>query len=217
MKSHSERIPNKNIKTIATKPLCRWVLDTLLDVEQITKIIINTDSSEIVKLCSFDDRIVIHKRPDELVGDHVSMNKIINYDINKLEGEHFLQTHVTNPLIKPITIKKAINKYFDNMGKYDSLFSVTKLKTRLYNHQYQPINHDPKKLERTQDLKSIFEENSNIYLFSKQSFIKNKNRIGKNPYFFEIDSLEAIDIDIIQDFHLAEHILSNTKDFESQK
>ncbi len=141
------------------------------------------------------------------------MNEIIAYDLIQLEGDHFLQTHSTNPLLTSATLDRAIETYFSNLDEYDSLFSVTRLQTRMYWQDGSPVNHNRNELIRTQDLPPIFEENSNFYIFSKESFQHaGNNRIGFKPQLFEIDKLEAIDIDDLQDFELAEMLyLKNIK------
>ena len=87
------------------------------------------------------------------------------------------------------------------------MFSVTKQQTRFYDKNVVAINHDPKKLIRTQDLEPWYEENSNLYLFTKESFKETGARIGKNPVLFETSKIESIDIDDIDDFNIAEAIL----------
>ena len=63
-------------------------------------------------------------------------------------------------------------------------------------------------LIRTQDLDPIYEENSNFYIFSRESFIKsNQNRIGLKPYLFPTDKIESIDIDDLNDFKIAESLI----------
>ena len=206
MKGRSERVPNKNMKSIAGVPLYHIIVRTLLQSDFVKKIIINTVSEEIASdaLKNFE-KIEIHWRPAHIQGDFVSMNEIIVYGLSRLEGEHFLQTHSTNPLIQAETIDRAIESYFLHLDTYDSLFSVTRLQTRLYWEDCKPVNHDLTELLRTQDLPAIFEENSNFYIFSKESFYRaGNNRIGLRPQMFEVDKLEAIDIDEPQDFELAE-------------
>ena len=93
------------------------------------------------------------------------------------------------------------------MNDYDSLFSVTKWQTRLYWDADRPINHNPHELLRTQDLPPVYEENSNIYIFSKSSFRKaGEQRIGLKAQMFEINKIEAIDIDEEADFIMAERL-----------
>jgi CMP-N-acetylneuraminic acid synthetase len=206
MKGHSERVKNKNLKDFNGAPLYHLILQSLLSTKNIDIVIIDTDS-EIIKRDAIDNfnRVAIIDRPLELQGDLVSMNKIIEYDLSKLNGEHFIQTHATNPLLKPDTIDRAINTYFNFLPNYDSLFSVTRLQQRLYMENGTPINHDPKELLRTQDLPLVFEENSNFFIFSKESFKRSgNNRIGVRFKMFELNKLEAMDIDEPEDFILAE-------------
>jgi CMP-N-acetylneuraminic acid synthetase len=211
MKGHSERVPNKNMKLFAGKPLYHAVATSLLESAYIDELVINTDSEAIIEDCNKNfPEIRTINRPEEIRGDFVSMNNIIEYDLAQCGGEHFLQTHSTNPLLKTSTIDAAIEKYFDSLEKYDSLFAVTKFQTRFYTGDGSPVNHNPEELIRTQDLPPLFEENSNFYIFSKNSFRGNKNRrIGKNPGMFSMDKLEAIDIDEPADFILAEILYMN--------
>ena len=134
-----------------------------------------------------------------------------------MKENFFLQTHATNPLLKTETISRAIHSFFGKESDYDSLFSVTKLYTRLYNQNHKPINHNPYDLIRTQDLEPVYEENSNLYLFSKKSFYKNNNRIGNNPKLFIINALESVDIDEKDDFLFSEYLLKKTKSANESK
>ena len=214
MKETSERIPNKNIRSFNGKPLYHAIMKTLLKSKYIKKVVINTDSKIIANDAkyNFGDNVIIIDRPKKIQGSDVSMNIVIDYDLSQLEGEHFLQTHSTNPLLKVETLDKAIETYFENLEKYDSLFAVTKIQTRLYDKNVKPINHNSGELLRTQDLEPLYEENSNFYIFSKKSFEKaGKKRIGLRPQIFEVNKLEAIDIDDPEDFILAE-ILYKSRD-----
>ena len=206
MKGHSERVPNKNLKDFNGAPLYHAIIGKLERSSFVDKVYINTDSEEIKKNAQNNfNNIVIIDRPERIQGDHVSMNKIIEYDLSKIEGDHFLQTHCTNPLLRATTLDEAIKFYFKNLEVYDSLFAVTEWQTRLYWGNGDAINHDPEELIRTQDLTPVFEENSNFYIFSKQSFQNaNNQRIGMKPYMFEVNQLEAIDIDEPEDFIIAE-------------
>ena len=209
MKGNSDRVPNKNLKSFCGAPLYQKVLDTLLASDFIDSVIINTDSERIKEdvLANYTERVIIHDRPDDIKGDFVSMNKVIEYDIDKKDADYYIQTHSTNPLLKTTTLDEAIRKMIKRKEEYDSIFSVTRMQTRLYGCDGKPLNHDPVKLLRTQDLPPIYEENSNLYIFSKESF-KNSGgkRIGTKPLMFEIDKIEAIDIDESHDFIIAESL-----------
>jgi len=209
MKGNSERVPNKNLKDFSGRPLYHRILNTLLDSKYIDEIVINTDGDRIKEDLSqnYQGKVFINERPEEIIGDFVSMNKIIEYDINKVEADLYVQTHSTNPLLQAKTLDKAIEKMLNNKGEFDSLFSVTKVQTRLYDEKGNPSNHNPQELIRTQDLPPLFEENSSFYIFTRQSFKESGGkRIGVKAQMFEMDKVEAIDIDQIQDFIIAESI-----------
>lgn len=212
MKGNSQRVPNKNMRDFDGSPLYHAIVKSLLASKYIECVVINTDSETIAKDAKeiFGDKIIIIDRPTEIQGDFVSMNDIIAYDLIQLDGEHFLQTHSTNPLLKTETIDKAIEKYFAGFESFDSVFGVTKVQTRFYDKNAKAINHNPNELLRTQDLEPMYEENSNFYIFSKESF-KNANskRIGLKPQIFEVNKLEAIDIDEPEDFIMAELLYKN--------
>jgi N-acylneuraminate cytidylyltransferase len=125
-----------------------------------------------------------------------------------MEGEHFLQTHSTNPLLKTATIDRAVETYFDNLVKHDSLFSVTPLQTRFFWEDGRPINHDPQSLIKTQGLPFVYEENSCIYIFSRKIFEEVGNRIGRCPMMFPMDPYESVDIDEPFDFSIAEALMA---------
>ena len=214
MKAISERLPGKNLKTFNGKPLYHWVLKTLLSSEKISAVYINTDCEKITQdvMCNFKERVRIINRPQELQGNYVSMNKIIEHDISKIDSVYFLQTHSTNPLLTKKSLENAIEKYFENLdeGKSDSLFTVTKVQKRFYTSDCKPLNHDSTMLV-TQHLEPIFEENSCLYLFSSDSFFLAKNRIGRNPEMYELGPREAIDIDNPDDFIIAETLIKSTQ------
>jgi CMP-N-acetylneuraminic acid synthetase len=210
LKSHSERVPGKNFKLLGGKPLYLWIITTLLQIPEINEIVIDTDSddSDLWKLAEHP-RIVIKKRAPNLVGDFVSMNEIILDYLATASENDFLMTHVTNPFLSQGTIIKAIQDYYEQKEKgFDSLFSVSIIQGRLFNQQAKPINHDPSKLLRTQDLETIFLENSCLYLFDKATFLKNNARIGSKPYLLAIPALDAIDIDTREEWDLAQKIAS---------
>jgi CMP-N-acetylneuraminic acid synthetase len=206
MKGHSERVPNKNMRQFNGRPLYHSVAEVLQSSCLISSIIINTDSHIIAEdATKHFSKVRIVERPIGLQGDFVPMNDIIAHDLSVTEGDHFLQTHSTNPLLTVNTLDRAIEEYFNTLEINDSLFSVTRLQARLYWQSGEPINHNPRELLRTQDLPPVLEENSNFYLFSRSSFTAAGNkRIGLKPRMFEMNKLEAVDIDEEEDFMLAE-------------
>jgi len=205
MRHSSERVPGKNFRAFAGQPLYRRIISTLLACPEISEVMIDTDSDWIL-----DDAknvfpfVTLYRRPAHLRDGMISMNDVLLNSVEQINADYYLQTHSTNPLLSEKSIRAAIQAFANEMPSHDSLFSVTRLQTRLWDSATNPINHDPHELIRTQDLESVFEENSCLYLFSKSSLKKNGNRIGARPMMFEIDQMEAQDIDEEQDFLLAE-------------
>ena len=115
-------------------------------------------------------------------------------------------THTTNPLLGKKSIEVAISKFKAALKskKADSLFSVNKVQERFYDAHLKALNHDPDKLLRTQDLEPWYKENSNLYLFTKESFNATKARIGKNPMMLETSPFESTEIDTPDDWDFAE-------------
>ncbi len=206
MKAHSERVSGKNFRELAGKPLFRWVLDTLLSVEEIDLVVINTDARKILedKGLQAGSRVLVRDRKEELLGDFTSMNLILEDDINAEPADLYLMTHTTNPLLSAATIRHALDRLVTDEGGSDSLFTVNRFQTRFYRADLSPVNHDPDNLIRTQDLEPWFEENSCLYIFSRESFRKTRARIGEKPMMFEMSRNESIDIDEQEDWDMAE-------------
>jgi CMP-N-acetylneuraminic acid synthetase len=133
------------------------------------------------------------------------MNLILEDDINAVKSEKYIMTHTTNPLLTSDTINKALKLYGNS--DIDSLFTVNKVQTRFYREDGSPVNHNPDELIRTQDLEAWFEENSCLYVFTKESFSKTGARIGGKPMMFETPPLESVDIDEPEDWFMAEALL----------
>ena len=210
MKAHSARVKGKNFRPFAGKPLFRWILDALLAIPEIEPVVINTDARNILADNGLvdTDRILIRDRKPEICGDFVSMNKVLADDLANVPSGLYLMTHTTNPLLSSLTITRALLAFEKARatGQADSLFTVNKFQTRFYRTDGSAVNHDPNNLIRTQDLEPWFEENSNLYLFSRDSFAATNARIGKRPVMFETPRSESADIDDQEGWDIAEMI-----------
>jgi CMP-N-acetylneuraminic acid synthetase len=208
MKANSERVKQKNFRDFHGKPLFRWILDTLLSLEEISAVVINTDARSVLgeKGLTESGRVVIRDRKPEICGDLVSMNLVLADDVANVPADVYLMTHTTNPLLGRETIREALAIFMESKqnGIADSLFTVNKFQTRFYREDCTPINHDPDNLVRTQELEPWFEENSNLYLFTRESFLSTNARIGKKPLMFETPRLQSVDIDDQTDWDIAE-------------
>jgi CMP-N-acetylneuraminic acid synthetase len=207
MRHHSERVPGKNYRAFAGKPLYRYIIESLLKCTQISEIMIDTDSPVVIEDANKNfPSVKLYERPQNLRDGNIPMNDILLNDVKQISADYYLQTHSTNPLLQSKTIKSAIKQFLESQPKHDSLFSVTRIQSRLWDKDAKAINHDPDVLLRTQDLPPIYEENSCLYIFKKETLEIRKNRIGQKPLMFEIDRIEAWDIDEEIQFQIAESI-----------
>ena len=210
MRHHSQRVPGKNYRMLAGKPLFHHIISTLLECPEIDVVVVDTDSPEVLDgLRKHFPQVVALERPEHLRADTIPMNEILMYDTSQVQADLYLQTHSTNPLLRSSTIRQAIRELRSQYPAFDSLFSVTRLQTRLWDQLSRPVNHNPAILLQTQDLPPIYEENSCIYLFTRDTLLGRRNRLGERPLMFAMDSAEAWDIDEELDFLVADVLLSH--------
>lgn len=213
MRHHSQRVPGKNFRLLAGKPLYQHIIETLLAVPEISQIVVDTDSEPVMDGLRRDfPQVCILPRPEHLCADTIPMNEILIYDTSQTEADFYIQTHSTNPLQRTETIRRAIQNFLADYPAHDSLFSVTRLQTRLYDQHGRALNHDPALLLQTQELPPVYEENSCIYIFTRQNLVARRNRLGLRPLMFEMDAAEAWDIDEELDFAICDFLLSQKTD-----
>jgi CMP-N-acetylneuraminic acid synthetase len=205
MRHESERVLGKNYRPFGGRPLFHHIIESLLASPRISETVIDTDSD----LIRDDARrsfpsVAVLDRPPELRGGMVSMNDVLLHDVRRIDSDLYLQTHSTNPLLREASVTRAIDEFLGADHKPDSMFGVTRLQSRLWDANGAPVNHDPRRLVRTQDLPPIFEENSCLYLFSRESLEEHGSRIGSRPMMFELPRDEAWDIDDEADFRTVE-------------
>ena len=218
IKHNSTRVPGKNFRDMNGKPLYQYIINTLLQVEQINQIIIDTDSNILFENIhkvypkEFNSKkIILYERPIHLRPGDTSTNKLLLNVINdlKLDSDYYFQTHVTNPLLKVETIKLAIEKFLSNKDNYECLFSVKTHHTRFYNKDGKDMNHNRFHLIPTQDLDPIYEENSCMYIFTKEILEKYNARIGEKALLFPMSDIESQDIDWEEDFIITEILMKS--------
>ncbi len=212
MRNESERVPGKNYRELGGRPLYHHIVETLLACRRIGHVVIDTDSDRIrADARDVFPAVEVIDRPPHLRDGKISMNDVLMHDVTRITADLYVQTHATNPLLRPGTVAKAVDALVDGTES-DSLFGVTRLQTRLWSAEGKPMNHDRRVLVRTQDLSPVFEENSCLYLFTRESLEQHRNRIGERPILFEIPREEAWDIDEEVDFEIAQSLYAMRAD-----
>jgi CMP-N-acetylneuraminic acid synthetase len=213
MRHESERVPGKNYRPLGGVPLYHHIVRTLQACPLVSEVVIDTDSS----LIEHDARrafreIRVIRRPDHLLGGEVPMNDVLLHDVECVSADFYLQTHSTNPLLRADTVTRGLRALVSAGAAHDSMFSVTRLQTRLWSAAGEALNHDPRQLLRTQDLPPIYEENSCLYVFTEDGLRRLGSRIGERPLLYEVPAEEAWDIDEEIDFRVAECLYAGRGD-----
>ena len=202
IREQSQRLPRKNFRDFNEKPLYHWILSTLESVDEINRIVMNTNSEELLSGGLDDYDVEISERPEEFYGDSTTRN-IIQYEVDRIDTDVYLQTFCTNPLLEATTITTAISKFL--RSDCDSLFTVSEHQARMYTEDLVPVNHDPYDRVPTQELSPVLEDNSNIYLFTEEVMERMNDRMGEEFMTHSIGKIESIDIDTQSDFDMAEY------------
>ncbi len=199
---NSKRVTKKNLRLLGNKPLMSYVLETLTQVQSIDDVYAYCSNREIQQYCPAGVQFL--QRPAELDGDEVLGEQIYSEFLKTIDADIYVLAHTTSPFIKVSTIQHALNKVIKD--GYDSAFSAEKIQTFAW-FEGKPLNYQLKHIPRTQTIEPVFIETSAFYIFRKEVWTEQHQRIGNNPYISVIDKIEGVDIDWPEDFNFAEHIL----------
>ena len=205
IKQNSERVPGKNFRFIAGKPLYLYLLDNLKYCN-FDDIYVDSDSDEIREYCSSNGYNFLQRKP-ELALNTANGNDLLNYHRQLIDSDLYFQLFVTSPLLKVETINKCIELLSTNNDK-DSIMTVKSFFS-WYWYDGKPINYDPCVLPRSQDAKPVVMETTGLYGIKKQSLDIRKARIGFDPIFHEVSDFESIDLDNETDFEYLNYYVQN--------
>ena len=202
MKLNNRRLPQKNTKSFTNgKPLCTYILDTLLQVNGIDGVYVYCSDPEIQKYLPAGVKYL--KRSETLDLDTTKMNEVLQCFAKDVDADLYLMTHTTAPFIRKESIEEGLNAVIN--GNYDSAFAAKKLQDFLWKNG-RPFNSELSNIPRTQDLEPLYEETSGFYIYKKDMICEEGRRIGNKPYIVEVGEIEAVDIDEAEDFLIADAI-----------
>jgi CMP-N-acetylneuraminic acid synthetase len=209
----SERVINKNTRDFnnISGGLLFLKISELLKAELIDEIILSTNDSLSIEIASRfnSSKIIIDERPEELAQSNTSLLDLVAYVPTVCKYPNILWTHVTSPFIEASDYDKMIETYFNQLQLgYDSLMTVKAIKNFVWDETLKDIVNrvNDEKWPRTQDLEVLFEIDSAAFINSKEIYLSDKNRIGQNPYLYELSGIKGFDIDWQDDFNLAEKL-----------
>lgn len=209
----SERVKNKNIKSISNYKygLIEIKLNQLLKSKYVNNIYLSTNDDEIINYANTlnSERIIIHKRKEDLSSSNTSTDHIVPHVLELIGEGEIMWTHVTSPFISTDLYNKIILSYFNNKKKgYDSLMTTSLIYGYLWDKEGAiNYNRNIEKWPRTQTLSPVHEINSAVFLSNSSNYQNYNDRIGVKPFLYPVDKIEGFDIDWEDDFKIAECLI----------
>ena len=181
IKLNNERLPGKNLLLLNKRPLCDYLFKTVSEIEEIDeKYVFCSDEKIKPYIKPYKDKgLRFLKRDPYLDGFQVKGLELIEYFIKEIDADIYVLSHVTQPFTKADSIREGLRKVIS--GKYDSAFSAITIQDYLW-VDGKPFNYDRKDIVRTQDLSPVYMETGAFFIFKKEVFVNEGQRIGKNPY-----------------------------------
>lgn len=205
MKLNNRRLPQKNTKFFTNgKPLCYYILSTLLTVNEIDEVYVYCSNPDIKEF--IPDGVKYLKRSENLDQDTTSMTEVLTCFTQEVPADIYVMTHTTAPFMTRESIEKGLDAV--KSGEYDSSFAAKKLQDFLWKDG-KPFNYELDNIPRTQDLSAIYEETSGFYIYRSEVMSKLHRRIGDKPYIVEVGEIESVDIDEPEDFMVADAIYNH--------
>lgn len=210
-RGHSKRLPNKNITLLAGLPLLVHSINYAKQHDFIDTIYVSTDNNDIKNIALQHGALVID-RPQELSGDlepTVTALKHVLESIND-DIENVVLLQPTNPLRPKHLLIEAFQLYKDKAC--ESLFTVSRNHQKfgtIKNDKFQPFNYEIG--QRSQDLEPLYFENGLLYITKSKLILNNEIITAKAFPLIVEHPFASIDIDIQEDFDLAEFMLKKYK------
>jgi len=205
MKLNNRRLPQKNTKSFTNgKPLCWYILSTLLKVKGIDEVYVYCSNPDIKDF--IPEGVKFLRRSENLDKDTTKMNEVLRCFSNDVDADIYIMTHTTAPFIGAESIMKGLEAVEE--GRYDSAFAAKKVQDFLWKDG-KPFNYMLDNIPRTQDLPVLYEETSGFYIYRRDVIRKYNRRIGDKPYIVEVGEIESVDIDELEDFIIADAIYNH--------
>ncbi len=201
---NSKRVVGKNLKLLGGKPMMCYLLETLVQVEQIDEVYVYCSSDEVLPYLPAGVKLL--KRSTALDSDTALGEEIYDAFVRDVEADVYMLAHTTSPFIKPETIAAAVDAV--KSGRYDSAFSAQKIQTFAW-YEGKPLNYSPTSIPRTQTIEPVYVETSAFYIFGREMWQREHRRVGYNPYMALVGPVEGVDIDYPEDFELAARIMGD--------
>lgn len=219
----SKTIKNKNLISLNGKPLIAYSIEAAKKSRFLNRIIISTDDREIANVAEDYGADVPFFRPDKFAQDNSPDRDVLRHCINWLEqNENYIPEYVaylrpTTPFKNETHIDNCFQK-LRSISNATSLRSITPVEGVFHPYwMYKKTSEfiepfintvDPKDYYQRQLLPNCCRLNGVVDILRSSVFMDFNDIYGNNIAYYEIEELEAIDIDTKQDLYFAEYMLS---------
>ncbi|MGK2905732.1 MAG: HAD-IIIA family hydrolase [Desulfuromonadales bacterium] len=206
LRGGSKSIPDKNIRLIAGKPLCAWVLEAACRSGVFNKVVVSTDSPRIADVVQgLDLQVEILERPAELATDEASTESVMLHAAQAFDFDVLATIQATSPLVQPEDFRNAQSIF--KSGCYDSLLTAVRTRRFFWNDDGTALNYTPLQRPRRQDFSGSLMENGAFY-FTKRTILERTScRLGGRISIYEMAAESAVEIDEQEDWALVERAL----------
>jgi len=208
LRGGSKSIPGKNIRNIAGRPLCAWVLEAASKAVGTGNVFVSTDSREIAEVAgSVLPGVNIIERPTELATDTASTESVMLHFADNVEFSTLITLQATSPLTTADDIKKALELFHTH--KYDSLLTGVRTKRFFWTDEGKAVNYDPLQRPLRQNFDGLIMENGAFYITKREILEKHRCRLGGSTGVYEMAPETAVEIDEPEDWTEVERLLNN--------
>lgn len=178
----SRRIPRKNIRPFAGKPIIAWSIETAIKSNCFDKIIVSTDDEEIASVARSYGAETPFIRPKELSDHFTGTNAVVKHAIEWLEKNEYSLSlvcciYATAPFVQKQFLQKALQEIETNDIHY--AYSVTSFPFPIQrairiNKENRAEAIWPENIsKRSQDLEETYQDAGQFYWGTAKAFVKN--------------------------------------------
>ena len=177
VRAGSQRVKDKNIKPFANSNLLTLKLQTLKNVANIDRIIVNSDSDDMLDI-ALKNRVSTHKREDYYASSECNNSEYFQHIAEVTDADYIMYAPVTAPLVSKETYFACIDKFMNS--DINNLVTVSDVKHHMW-LDGKPLNYNPKNAPNSQDLPDVVSINYGICIISRDDMIENRNIVTENP------------------------------------
>jgi YrbI family 3-deoxy-D-manno-octulosonate 8-phosphate phosphatase len=210
LRGGSKSIPDKNIKNIAGKPLCMWVLGEAVLAKRIDKVYVSTDSKKIkdVIISSSLDVEILDRDPS-LATDKASTESVMLDFAGRVDFDILVTIQATSPLTEAVDIDSALDMFEEK--RLNSLVTGTRSKRFFWTDDGKPVNYNPCMRPIRQDFKGYIMENGAFYITKRDILEKYRCRVGGKIGIFQMSPETSVELDEYSDWMAMENLLLERK------